>query len=66
MAQAHVNISMMRSNENPGDNECNSINRRKVSFNIDRNNHVSIFQNEAGQTVVNIRKGTMSVSLLKV
>lgn len=40
-------------------------NKRKISFRIDTNHHISIFKNDAAETVINIRKGTRSVSISK-
>ena len=37
--------------------------KRKITFNIDTNHYISIFKNENDQTVINIRKGTRSVSI---
>ena len=37
--------------------------KRKITFNIDTSHYISIFKNESGETVINIRKGTRSVSI---
>ena len=37
--------------------------KRKITFNIDTNHYIAIFKNENDQTVINIRKGTRSVSI---
>lgn len=60
MAQAHINIS-----SRPGSDEIELTNKRKVSMNIDGCHHVSVFANEESQVVVNIRKGTRSVTITK-
>lgn len=38
---------------------------RKITFNIDRSHYISVFKNENRETVINIRKGTRSVSISK-
>jgi len=64
MAQAHVQMQgAMESVDISGDNDL--INKRKVNFNLDGSNHVSVFQNEAGRVAVNIRRGTRSVTISK-
>ena len=40
--------------------------KRKITFNIDTSHYISIFKNESGESVINIRKGTRSVSVSKV
>ena len=37
--------------------------KKKITFNIDTSHYISIFNNETGGTVINIRKGTRSVSI---
>lgn len=64
MAQAYVNNSKSWSTVHSCDNDLIN-NKRKVSLNIDGNHYVSAFKNEEGQVVVNIRKGTRSVTVLK-
>ena len=39
--------------------------KRKITFNIDTSHYISVFKNETGDTVINIRKGTRSVSITK-
>ena len=34
-------------------------------FNIDTSHYISVFKNESGETIINIRKGTRSVSISK-
>jgi len=34
-------------------------------LNLDGSHHISVFQNNAGHVVVNIRRGTRSVTILK-
>lgn len=63
MAQAHI-ARLERSDQSETD-QYTSINKWKVNLNLDGNHHISIFRNEEGQTVVNIRKGTRSVSISK-
>ena len=40
-----------------------ALKKRKITFNVDTNHYISIFKNESDQTVINIRKGTRSVSI---
>ena len=37
--------------------------KRKITFNIDTYHYIAIFKNENDETVINIRKGTRSVSI---
>ena len=37
--------------------------KRKKTFNINTNHYISVFKNETGETTINIRKGTRSVSV---
>ena len=63
MAQAHVKMHGAEVNEISGENDFN--NKRKVNLNLDGSHHISVFQNENGLVVVNIRRGTRSVTISK-
>ena len=39
--------------------------RRKINYQIDTNHYISIFKNNQTETVINIRKGTRSVTVSK-
>ena len=39
--------------------------RRKINYQIDTNHFISIFKNNQMETVINIRKGTCSVTVSK-
>ena len=39
--------------------------KRKINFKIDANHSLSIFKNDLGETAINIRRGTRSVSVSK-
>ena len=65
MSQAFIDSMRMDNTQgltvNVGPSEDN--NKRKINISLDSYHHVSVFQNGAGQTVINIRKGTRSVSI---
>jgi len=63
MAQAEVNKRRMSSSESTVDNETTCNNKRKVGFNLDGCHHLSVFKNETANGVLNIRRGTRSVTI---
>jgi hypothetical protein len=64
MAQAYVNMSGVR--DTSSDTDLSSmLNKRKVNFNIEGCHYVSISRNEEGLCVINIRRGTRSVTISK-
>lgn len=65
MSQAHIEAVRMESQELPIDIEAEDISKRKVTIKLSNYHHVSVFQNGEKETVVNVRKGTRSVSLSK-
>lgn len=63
MAQAELNICKTLNVNSSMDVESGS--KRKVGFNLDGRHHVSVFKNESGHGVINIRQGTRSVTISK-
>ena len=65
MAQSYVNVVRMNS-ENVGVIAVEETHKkRKINLILDSNHQLSISKNVDGETVINIRKGTRSVSLPK-
>ena len=64
MSQSYVNAIRMESQES---DTCvpKPLKNRKVSINIDGVHHVSVYQNGDGEVVVNIKRGTRSVTISK-
>ena len=67
MSQALIDLMRMNNTQeftvNVGPSE--DDNKTKINISLDNYHHVSVFQNDAGQTVINIRKGTRLVSVSK-
>ena len=65
MTQTYVNNVLMNSEE-VGVISTDSVRqKRKVNFTLDEHHHVSVFQTGQAETVINVRKGTRSVSISK-
>lgn len=65
MSQAYVDTVRMESQELPVNVESDDNRKRKVIMKLNSYCHVSVCQNGEGETVINIRKGSRSVSLSK-
>ena len=44
---------------------CNDMDKRKVNLCLGNQRYISVFKNDLFETVINIRKGTRSVSISK-
>ena len=65
MAQSYVSSVRMNSEEIGVIAVEDKQKKRKINLTLDNNHQLSIFKNVDSETVINIRKGTRSVSLPK-
>ena len=65
MAQSYVNSVRINSEEVGVIASEDDHQKRKVNLSLDSYHHVSVFLNGQGETVINIKKGTRSVSISK-
>ena len=62
MAQVQLNRKQTNDDEE-NVNVLNNENERRVKFQLDGIEHISVFKNKTGHVVINIRTGTRSISI---